>query len=81
MSDSEDRIEKVIWRALSRHVKADHKFEVRRLPDGEDLEVHCCWCGNTVVAGSAGFMRKVISKLKESGAKVLDVARSISEAA
>jgi len=81
MSRSEDRLEKVIWRALSRHVQADHKLEVRRMPDSEELEIHCCWCGGTVLAGSPGFMRQVVAKLKESGAKVVDVARSISEAA
>jgi len=81
MSVSEKRVEKVIWRALDRHVNAGHKLEVRRLPDGEDLEIHCCWCGGTVIAGSSGFVRQVVAKLKESGAKVVDVARSINEAA
>lgn len=50
----------MIWRALDRHVNAGHKLEVRRLPDGEDLEIHCCWCGGTVMAGSLGFMRQVV---------------------
>lgn len=81
MGDSEDRAEKVVWRALSRHIKAGHNFEVRRLPDGEDLEIHCCWCGNTVMVGSPRFMRQVVAKLKDSRAKVVDVARSVNGAA
>jgi hypothetical protein len=81
MTESQDRIERVIWRALSRHVRAAHKLEVRRMPGGGDLEVYCYWCGGTVLAGSPGLVRQVLAKLKEAAAKVVDVARSISEAA
>jgi len=76
----EDRVAKVIWRAWHRHVHDDHRLEVRRLPESGDLEIHCSWCGGTVLAGAPGVVRKVVAKLKDSGAKVVDVARSISEA-
>ena len=81
MSESENRVARVVWRALGRHIQADHKLEVRRLPEGEDLEISCCWCGGTVLAGSPGLVRQVVAKLKESGAKLVDVARSVGEAA
>jgi hypothetical protein len=81
MVGAADRIEKIIWRALGRHVEAEHKLEVRRMPDSDDLEIYCCWCGGTVLAGSRGLVREVVAKLKQSGAKLIDVARSISEAA
>jgi len=81
MSESEDRVARVVWRALGRHVETNHNFEVRRMPDGDDLEIHCCWCGGTVLAGSPGLVRQIVAKLKDSGAKVVDVARSNNEAA
>jgi hypothetical protein len=80
MRGSDNRVEKVIWRALGRHVAADHKLEVRRLPDGEDLEIHCCWCGGTVLAGSPGVVREIVLGLSDSGAKILDVAPSGGDA-
>ena len=81
MGSSENPVTRIVWRALGRHVKAGHKLEVRRFPEGNDLEIHCCWCGGTVIAGSAGLMRQVVAKLKESGAKVVDIARRVSDAA
>ena len=80
MSKSANRTERVIWRALSRHVKADHRLEVRRLPDGVDLEIYCCWCGGTVLAGSPGVVREMVVGLNDSGAKILDVAPSGGDA-
>jgi hypothetical protein len=76
-----NRVAKVIWRALSRHVEADHKLEVRRLPDGGDLEIHCCWCGNTVMAGSPQFVGHIVNELKGAGANIINAARSVVEAA
>jgi hypothetical protein len=81
MSESENRVTRVVWRAFGRHIEANHKLEVRRMPGGDDLEIYCCWCGGTVLAGSLGLVRQIVAKLRESGARVTDVARSISEAA
>jgi hypothetical protein len=80
MGGYENRVAKVIWRALSRHVEADHKLEVRRIVDGGDLEIYCCWCGNTVMAGSPQFVRHVANELKESGANIINAAPSVVEA-
>jgi hypothetical protein len=80
MSGKKDRVAKVIWRSLSRHVEADHTLEVRRLPDGSDLEIHCCWCGNTVLAGSQNLVLLIVEGLKQSGAKITNVARRMVEA-
>ena len=81
MSGKKDRVARVIWRSLGRHVEADHKLEVRRLPDGSDLEIHCCWCGNTVLAGSHQLVLHIVEALKKCGAKITNVARSVIEAA
>jgi hypothetical protein len=70
----------VIWRALTRHVKADHRLEVWRLPDGVDFDIYCCWCGGTVLAGSPGVVREIVGGLSDSGAKILDVAPSGGDA-
>ena len=80
MGTYENRVSKVIWRALSRHVEVDHKLEVRRIIDGSDLEIYCCWCGNTVMAGSPQFVRHVSNELKGSGANIINVAPSVVEA-
>jgi hypothetical protein len=80
MGSTEDRVVKVIWRALNRHVKADHKLEVRRIIDGGDLEIYCCWCGNTVIAGSPQFVRFIANEVKESGANIINAASSLVEA-
>lgn len=81
MSGKKDRVARVIWRSVGRHVEADHKLEVRRLPDSSDLEIHCCWCGNTVLVGSHHLVLYIVEALKESGAKITNVARSVIEAA
>ncbi len=57
MSKSENRVVRLVWRALSRHVDAKHKLEVRRMRGGEGLESYCCWYGGTVLAGSPGLVR------------------------
>jgi hypothetical protein len=62
MSAYEDRVAKVIWRALHRHVHDDHKLEVRRLPESANLEIYCCWCGNTVMAGSRQFVQYIVGR-------------------
>jgi len=73
MSASEKRVAKVIWRALGRHVKAGHKLEVRRMLDNEEMEISCSWCGGTVLAGSAGFVREIVERLNDSGIPVADI--------
>ena len=80
MSGKKDRVEKVIWRSLGRHIEADHKLEVRRLPESSDLEIHCCWCGNTVLAGSQQLVLYIVEAVKKSGAKITSVARTAVEA-
>ncbi len=80
MGTYEDRVSKVIWRALKRHVEADHGLEVRRLPANTDFEIHCCWCGNTVLAGSQRLVLYIVEVLKGSGAKITSVARAVVEA-
>ncbi len=53
---------------------------LRRMPDGEDLEISCSWCGGTVMAGSSGFIREIVRGLNESGVKVVDAALPVIEA-
>lgn len=77
MDCKRDRVERVIWRSLGRHVEAGHKLEVRRMPEGGDLEIHCCWCGNTVLAGSQNLVLYIVEALKESGAKITSVAQPV----
>ena len=77
----ENRVAKVIWRALSRHVKANHQLQVRRMPESEDLEIHCCWCGNTVMAGSPQVVQRILDDLKDAGARVVGLGRSVSAVA
>jgi hypothetical protein len=52
MSAYENRGAKVIWRALRGHVEADHKLEVRGMPDSEDLE---CFRGRALTFGECGY--------------------------
>ena len=78
MGTCEDRVTKVIWRSLRGHVEAGHKLEVRRT--GVDQEIHCCWCGNTVLGGSPRFVQLIVKELKKSGAKITDIRRLIEAA-
>lgn len=80
MSGKKDRVARVIWRSLERHIQAGHALEVRRLPDGSDLEIHCSWCGNTVLVGTQRLVLYIVEALKQSGAKITNVARSMVEA-
>ena len=80
MPGGHNRVGQVIWRSLGRHVEAEHNLEVRRLPEGSDLEIHCCWCGNTVLVGSKNFVQEIVKALEESGAKIANVSRSVVEA-
>ena len=80
MSVSESRVAKVIWRALGRHIEADHKLEVRRIDESEDLEIHCSWCGVPVMAGSPQIVRYIEVALKESGFQIVYMAWPVIEA-
>jgi hypothetical protein len=79
MDYNEDRFVKILWRALDRHIKAGHKLEVRRMSADQDLEITCCWCGNTVLAGSPIMIRGLVKRLKETGVPIADRAAPVLE--
>jgi hypothetical protein len=79
MASSEDRFGKILWRALDRHIKAGHELEVRRMSADQNLEITCCWCGNTVLAGSPRMIRDLVKRLKDSGVPISDLAAPVLE--
>jgi hypothetical protein len=79
MNDMENRVPKVIWRALGRHVKAGHQLEVKQMPDDQGMEISCSWCGGTVLAGSPGLIREIIKTLNDSGVPIVNLEAPMIE--
>ena len=77
MGDFEKSAVKAVWRVLKCHVKGGHRLEVRRLPESDDLEIHCLWCGRPVMLGSLEVVGLVARNLQVRGAKITGVPRLV----